>query len=220
MLFGKRNANTCHEVITITRIRKAPEVRQTELLDAALELFSSAGYEKTTIMDIVKKAGVAKGTFFYYFPTKEAVLEAICTRGSTELAAAFTIKTCSFSALDKLQVFIEQMFLPNPLDTLLDKLHTEVQFNVLCNLWQQQLENIFNPLLADMIQQGNQEGTIHVDLIKETIVFFWSTLDCLWEAASYTKDPSEVLQNKIHVAESILEKLLGIKEGALKISLP
>lgn len=202
------------------RIRKDPEVRQTELIDAALELFSSAGYEKTMIIDIVKKAGVAKGTFFYYFPTKEAILETICTRWATELATSYKLKSSRFSAaLDKLQVFIEQLFLPSQFDILFDKLLAENQFNLLCKLWQQQLENVFNPLLADIIQQGNQERTMHVDFINETVAFFWSTLDCLWEAAYYNKEPSEVLVNKINVAESILERILGIEEDSLELSI-
>lgn len=205
-------------MVTITRIRKDPEVRQKELIDAALELFSSDGYEKTMIIDIVKKAGVAKGTFFYYFPTKEAVLEAICTRWASEVATSFKVKNRQFSALNKLGFFIEQLLLPSQIDTLYDRLSAENQFNLLCRLWQQQLESVFNPLLADMIQQGNQEGTMRVDFINETVAFFWSTLDCLWEAAYY-KEPSEVLINKINVAESILERILGIKEGALELSI-
>ncbi|WP_371366042.1 hypothetical protein SRRS_05680 [Sporomusa rhizae] len=205
-------------MISITRIRKDPEVRRTELIDVALELFSSDGYEKTMIIDIVKKAGVAKGTFFYYFPTKDAVLEAICTRWASELATSFKLESRLFSALNKLQFFIAQLFLPSQLDTLFDRLLAENQFNLLCKLWQQQAENVFNPLLADMIQQGNQEGTMHVDFINETIAFFWSTLDCLWEAAYY-KESSEVLVNKINVAESILERILGIEEGILELSI-
>ena len=76
-------------MVNITRIRKEPDVRRTELIDAALELFSSVGYEKTTVTDIVKKVGVAKGTFFYYFPTKEAVLETIIHCWASELGTYF-----------------------------------------------------------------------------------------------------------------------------------
>lgn len=202
----------------MTRIRKDPEVRQTELIDAALELFCSAGYEKTMIVDIVKKAGVAKGTFFYYFPTKEAVLEAICTRWATELATSFQLKSRQLTALNKLQSFIFQLSVPSQIDVLIDRLWNEKQFNLVYKTWQQQVENVFNPLLTDMIQQGNQEGTMHVDFINETVDFFWSTLDCLSEAA-YLKEPPEVLLNKIKIAESVLERILGIEEGVLELSI-
>lgn len=44
------------------------------LYEAALELFMRQGYEVTTVEAIAQAAGVAKGTFFVHFPTKEAVL--------------------------------------------------------------------------------------------------------------------------------------------------
>ncbi len=187
------------------------------MIDAALELFCSAGYEKTMITDIVKKAGVAKGTFYYYFPTKEAVLEAICTRWDTELAASFRLKGRQGTALSKLQAFILQLTFPGQLDVLFDKLWEEKQFNLLYQIWQQETETVFNPLLADLIRQGNREGTMHAACINETLVFFWSTLECLWEAL-YLREPSEVLRNKVKIAEAILERILGIEEGALQLS--
>jgi len=203
----------------MTRIRKDPEVRQTELMDAALELFNSTGYEKTMVVDIVKKAGVAKGTFFYYFPTKEAVLEAICMRWATELATSFQSKSRQLTAINKLQTFILHLSLPSHLDVLIERLWNEKQFNLFYETWHQQIENVFNPLLADIIQQGNQEGTMHVNCIKETVAFFWSTLECLWEAA-YLNEPSEALLTKTKIAASVLERILGIEEGVLELSVP
>jgi len=38
------------------------------------------GYEKTAVSDIVKKAKVAQGTFYYYFKTKEDILDLITDR--------------------------------------------------------------------------------------------------------------------------------------------
>lgn len=200
------------------RIRKDPKVRQTELIDAALELFSSAGYEKTMIIDIVKKAGVAKGTFFYYFPTKEAILEAICARWAIELASSFKLKSAQLTALNKLQSFILQLSTPSQIDLLIDTLWNEKQFNLVYEIWQRQVENVFNPLLSGIIQQGNQEGTMHVSYTNETIAFLWSTLNCLWDA-TYLKEPSEVLLKKVQIAKSILERILGIEKGLLELSI-
>lgn len=209
---------TCQKVLLITRIRKDPEVRRAELIDAALELFSADGYEKTMIIDIVKKAGVAKGTFFYYFPTKEAILEAICARWASNMANSFQLKNRQHSGLNKLQSFSLQLSLPSELDDLFDRLWNEKQLNLLYQIWQQQVETVFNPLLADIIQQGNQEGTMHVIHINETIAFFWSTLNGIWEAI-FLKEPAEILCVKAKIAESILERILGIKEGVLELSI-
>jgi len=55
------------------RERKKLETRQA-LFDAALNLFREKGYDETTIEEITGRADVAKGTFFNYFPSKEAFL--------------------------------------------------------------------------------------------------------------------------------------------------
>lgn len=44
--------------------------RKQQLVDAAAELFAERGYAKTRISDICDRAGVAKGLFYWYFPTK------------------------------------------------------------------------------------------------------------------------------------------------------
>ena len=55
------------------RERKKQETRQ-RLLEVAWDLFRVRGYEETTVEEITGAADVAKGTFFNYFETKEAVL--------------------------------------------------------------------------------------------------------------------------------------------------
>lgn len=47
--------------------------RKQQLLDAAAELFADRGYSATRIVDICQAAGVAKGLFYWYFPTKGAL---------------------------------------------------------------------------------------------------------------------------------------------------
>ncbi|CAM4199686.1 TetR family transcriptional regulator [Paenibacillus macerans] len=47
------------------------------ILNAAMEVITEKGYDKTVISDIVKKAGVAQGTFYLYFSSKKALIPAI-----------------------------------------------------------------------------------------------------------------------------------------------
>ena len=49
-------------------------ITRERILRTALELFAEKGYHETTVAEITKLAGVAKGTFFNYFQTKEEVL--------------------------------------------------------------------------------------------------------------------------------------------------
>lgn len=47
-----------------------------QLLDSAVKVFAAHGFEAASIQEIAAVAGVANGTFYNYFPTKEAILEA------------------------------------------------------------------------------------------------------------------------------------------------
>ena len=61
----------------MTRVTKDPEERKKEIMMAAFQLFATKGFQETAVSDIVKKVGVAQGLFYYYFKSKEEVLEAV-----------------------------------------------------------------------------------------------------------------------------------------------
>lgn len=57
--------------------------KESELFSAAYELFTTKGMHNTAIDDIVKKAGVAKGTFYLYFKDKYDILNRLILQKST-----------------------------------------------------------------------------------------------------------------------------------------
>jgi len=59
---------------------KEHNIRKKEILDKAQALFIKKGYSKTTINDILKAEGIAKGTFYHYFKSKEEVMDALIMR--------------------------------------------------------------------------------------------------------------------------------------------
>ncbi len=61
----------------MARIVKTPDERCSDLTATARILFYTRGFENTSISDIVNKVGVAEGTFYYYFSSKQAILEAV-----------------------------------------------------------------------------------------------------------------------------------------------
>jgi AcrR family transcriptional regulator len=63
------------------RVIKEPEERRNEILDTAETLFFTKGYGKTTVNDILQAIGIAKGTFYYYFKSKEEVMDAVLSCG-------------------------------------------------------------------------------------------------------------------------------------------
>jgi AcrR family transcriptional regulator len=55
------------------------EVRHKELVEAAVSVFAAKGVGATSVDDIVRAAGVAKGTFYLYFATKDDLVNAVAT---------------------------------------------------------------------------------------------------------------------------------------------
>jgi AcrR family transcriptional regulator len=56
------------------------EVRRRELVDAAVAVFSTKGVAAASVDDVVQAAGVAKGTFYLYFATKDDAVNAVAAR--------------------------------------------------------------------------------------------------------------------------------------------
>ncbi len=78
------------EQVLSRRERKKLETRQ-GLLEAALVLFREKGYDETTVEEITEQADVAKGTFFNYFPSKEALLGELAVWQIEQLRAALDV---------------------------------------------------------------------------------------------------------------------------------
>jgi len=55
----------------------APDERRTQILEASREVFGQRGYHGSSVSHIVRAAGVARGTFYNYFPSKRAVFQAV-----------------------------------------------------------------------------------------------------------------------------------------------
>ncbi|MEM7798115.1 MAG: TetR/AcrR family transcriptional regulator [Chloroflexota bacterium] len=58
---------------TSEKVRQKKDAKRTALMQTALQVFAEKGYHAATVRDIVNKAGVAIGTFYFYFPDKETL---------------------------------------------------------------------------------------------------------------------------------------------------
>jgi TetR/AcrR family transcriptional regulator len=67
--------------------QRRKEARPQELLDAALELFVDKGFAATRSEEVAARAGVAKGTLYLYFPSKEDLLKAVVRENLSALIA-------------------------------------------------------------------------------------------------------------------------------------
>jgi AcrR family transcriptional regulator len=69
------------------RVAKRPDERRVEIMDAAVGVFGRKGIARTTVADITEASGVAKGTFYLYFDSKEHLLGALKERFVDDILA-------------------------------------------------------------------------------------------------------------------------------------
>ena len=67
------------------RIVKNAEERKMEILDTAEHLFETQGFDNTSTNDILNEIGIARGTLYYHFKSKEEILDAIISRLTRQL---------------------------------------------------------------------------------------------------------------------------------------
>ncbi|MFR5584142.1 MAG: TetR/AcrR family transcriptional regulator [[Clostridium] scindens] len=68
------------------RIVKEANERKNEILDAAAALFAQKGFDHTSTSEIMEAVGIAKGTLYHHFKSKESIMDAIIERQSRAYA--------------------------------------------------------------------------------------------------------------------------------------
>ena len=59
----------------VMRVVKTAEERKNEILDVAEQLFAEKGFDNASTNDIINKIGIARGTLYHHFASKEEILE-------------------------------------------------------------------------------------------------------------------------------------------------
>lgn len=92
------------------RVIKHPDIRRQELLDIAARSFAEHGYDSTTVDDVIRQAGLSKGAFYYYYPSKQALLEGLATAAATRALEALqpVMNASGLGAVDRLNAFLRQ----------------------------------------------------------------------------------------------------------------
>lgn len=198
------------------RIVKQYEERKSEILATSERMFQEKGYETCKVTDIVKELGIAKGTFFYYFPTKEAVLDEIIRIKAEQIRI-----TCLQVAQDDTgtteshfiaailcvnQVIAHEQYLkPEMIHTKSNSLvHQKTQVALI---------KVLTPILAQIVQENNQLQTS--SMLENKIMILLSSVLMLLDDDLFIWDEQrkkELILNIIQAASQLLhldeEKLM------------
>jgi TetR/AcrR family transcriptional regulator, cholesterol catabolism regulator len=94
------------------RVVKHPDIRRAELLDRAAGLFLRHGYDNISLNDLIADAGVSKGAFYHWFPSKDALITALAERSAREQFAFLedAVAACDGDALARLNAVLRAGF--------------------------------------------------------------------------------------------------------------
>ncbi|GGH23330.1 TetR/AcrR family transcriptional regulator [Paenibacillus segetis] len=196
---------------------KEGEVRRREILVAARELFVNKGYDQTSINDILKIVDIAKGTFYYYFTSKEEVLEAIILDIVEEGArrAEKIVKDKSIPLVSRIMMAImAQTPEFEGSDEIKEEIH-KVENAKLEHLYVRAMLKRMTPILQEPVLEGIDQGIFHMDYpieCTESILLLGHMMfDC-----NVMEFKDEEFPRKIQAFLCNAERMLGTKEGELQ----
>ena len=213
------------------RVLKEYDVRKDEFLDAAQELFYSIGYEQTSVNTILEKVGVAKGTFYHYFKSKEALLDSLIERMTSQIIDGFkvVVENPDLDAITKLnQVFQSSgSWKAAHMDLILALLRTLYNDKniLLRRKMSQRSSNLCAPYFARIIRQGVTEGVFDTAYPDEISTLIFMQSDNLSEKTAELflglenhPENRESLYRILAVYEDSVERFLGAPQGTIHLS--
>jgi AcrR family transcriptional regulator len=200
-----------------SRITKDPELRKTEILNAAEELFLSRGFDETSVSDIVVKVGVAQGLFYYYFKSKDDILNAVLERFTDNLFTELEIvgNDDRLNAAQKLRlVFKFFLDMTQNNEKMVIFMHDERNELLHHRLEHKSLDKMLS-FFMNIVEQGIREKIFELDFPRETVeILFIGFVHYAHGMVKQIKE-LELLAAKFDVSLAIFEKALGAAPGCL-----
>ena len=151
------------------------ELRRQQILDAAAACFSRRGFHQSTMQDICQEADLSPGAVYRYFPSKDAIIEAMCARGRAQNADAVREGFEAGSTLEVFRELIRIFFIE--LDNLRNfencvlnvELAAEASRNEHVQRLLQETNRDVREKFTSMIQNAQDRGEIDQSLSPESI---------------------------------------------------
>ena len=198
------------------RIVKEYEERRKEILETAERLFITKGYTKTTVNDILKEIGIAKGTFYHYFKSKEEVMDEIIMRIIKEdvAKAKVIVSNPNIPVLEKLfRVLIEQSPKSGDVkDKMIEQFHQPNNAEMHQKSLVQSIIHL-SPVLTEILEQGIEEGIFSTSYPQETIELLLSSAQVIFDDGLFQWKPEEMMR-RVKAYIKMMEVSVGAKEGS------
>lgn len=197
-------------------MRKEAQERRNEILDAADELFGQKGFDGTSTNDILEKVGIARGTLYYHFKSKEDIMDALIERYNAQiLGAAKAIAADKSIPVNEriVRVVMALNISDGNGKEIIDHIH-KPQNALMHRKIQKIIINGLPPILTEIIREGIEQGLFSTPYpyeCMEMVVAYTNTVfdDDLVEMSN------EERASRIPAFVFNVERLLGVEGGSL-----
>ena len=198
------------------RIVKDAEVRKNEILDAADELFALKGYDGTSTNDILEKVGIARGTLYHHFKSKEEIMDALIERYSLRLLsqAKEIAEDRSIPIVERIiRVVMALNFSGGSSQQIMEHIHKPQNA-----LMHRKLERVVirgvTPIMAGIIREGVEQGIFHTpypyECMEMVVVYANTVFDDDMVPMTDEERAARIQALIFHV-----ERMLGARSGSL-----
>ena len=197
------------------RVVKEAQERKNEILDVAERLFCSKGFDHTSTNDILNEIGIARGTLYYHFKSKEDILDAMIDRILDEI-----IRKAKNIALNESMPVLERLtktVLAANVDTktgdmILEQVHKPQNALMHAKMLEKLLSQLV-PLFVKIIEDGISQNLMQTDYPEDTIQMLLLHSNTVFDdSIKYSKEEKKRM---VLAFISNTEVLLHMKKGSL-----
>ncbi|MEK4980054.1 TetR/AcrR family transcriptional regulator [Bacillus sp. FSL K6-6540] len=200
------------------RIVKKAEERKNEILDAADALFGQKGFDGTSTNDILEKVGIARGTLYHHFKSKEDIMDALIDRYTVRL-----LDRAQAIALDKSIPVIERIIRVvmslnisgdgESSKEIMEHIH-KPQNALMHQKIHKVIINGVPPILTDIIREGIEQGLFSTPFPYECMEMVVIYANTVFDEDLVTMTDEERGQRVLAFVCNV-ERLLGAESGSL-----
>lgn len=197
-------------------MRKEAEVRKNEILDAADELFGKKGFDGTSTNDILERVGIARGTLYHHFKSKEEIMDALIERYSERLlgAAREVAADKTIPIVDRIIRVVMSMNLSSgSSEEIMEHIHRP-QNALMHQKIQKIIINGLTPILTEIICEGIEQGVFSTPYPYECMEMVVTYANTIFDD-DMVQMTNEERVTRIQAFIFNVERLLDVERGSL-----
>ncbi|MFJ5790109.1 TetR/AcrR family transcriptional regulator [Lysinibacillus sp. NPDC097162] len=197
-------------------MRKEAEERRNEILDVADKLFGQKGFDGTSTNEILEKVGIARGTLYYHFKSKEDIMDALIERYTVQILESAK-KIAADKNISVYERIIGVVMALNISDgngkEVIEHMH-KPQNALMHQKIQKVIVNEVPPVLTGIIREGIEQGLFHTPYPYECMEMIVAYTNTVFDDAMVNLTNAE-FAGRVQALIFNVERLLGVESGSL-----